>query len=90
MLYFASLRNQNFVSKIVDSVGPVSNVAVDDNRLRGDRNDNQNIEENDAKMVKQNDEPDWPPYETIGLPLRTHTNSVCLYLPAKPSVYLAV
>ena len=45
MLYFASTRNQNFVSKIVDSVGPVSNVAVDDNRLRGDRNDNQNIEE---------------------------------------------
>lgn len=40
MLYFASLRNQTFVSKIVDSVGPVSNVAADDARLRGNRNDN--------------------------------------------------
>lgn len=40
MLYFASLRNQNFVSKIVDSVGPLSNVAADDARLRGNRNDN--------------------------------------------------
>ena len=40
MLYFASSRNQNFVSKIVDSVGPVSNVAVDDSRLHGNRNDN--------------------------------------------------
>ena len=28
MLYFASFRNQNFVSKIVDSVGPLTNVAV--------------------------------------------------------------
>lgn len=64
MLYFASLRNQNFVSKIVDSVGPLSNVAADDARLRGNRNDNPYVE------------PDWPPYETIGLPLRTHTNSV--------------
>ena len=40
MLYFASSRNQNFVSKIVDSVGPLSNVAADDARLRGNRNDN--------------------------------------------------
>lgn len=40
ILYFASLRNQNFVSKIVDSVGPLSNVAADDARLRGNRNDN--------------------------------------------------
>ena len=83
MLYFASTRNQNFVSKIVDSVGPVSNVAADDTRLRGDRNDNQNVEENDAKKVKQKDEPDWPPYETIGLPLRTHTNSVWPILTSK-------
>ena len=79
MLYFASLRNQNFVSKIVDSVGPVSNVAVDDNRLRGDRNDEQHIEE----PVKQKVEIDWPPYETIGLPLRTHTNSVWPILTSK-------
>ena len=43
MLYFASLRNQDFVSKIVDSVGPLSNVAVDNARLRGDRNDKQNV-----------------------------------------------
>ena len=34
-------------------------------------------------MVKQNDEPDWPPYETIGLPLRTHTNSVWPILTSK-------
>ena len=40
MLYFASSRNQSFVSKIVDSVGPLSNVAADDARLRGNRNDN--------------------------------------------------
>ena len=71
MLYFASSRNQNYVSKIVDSVGPLSNVASDDTRLRGDRNDKQHVEENDAKNVKQNDEPDWPHYETIGLPWRT-------------------
>ena len=83
MLYFASSRNQSFVSKIVDSVGPVSNVAADDTRLRGDRNDKQNVEENDAKKVKQNDDPDWPPYETIGLPLRTHTNSVWPILTSK-------
>ena len=61
MLYFASSRNQNYVSKIVDSVGPVSNVAADDTRLRGDRNDKQHVEENDAKKVKPNDEPEWPP-----------------------------
>ena len=79
MLYFASTRNQNFVSKIVDSVGPVSNVAVDDTRLRGDRNDEQHIEE----PVKQKVEIDWPPYETIGLPLRTHTNSVWPILTSK-------
>lgn len=83
MLYFASSRNQSFVSKIIDSVGPVSNVAIDDTRLRGDRNDKQNVEENDAKKVKQNDDPDWPPYETIGLPLRTHTNSVWPILTSK-------
>lgn len=71
MLYFASLRNQNFVSKIVDSVGPLSNVAADDARLRGNRNDNPYVE------------PDWPPYETIGLPLRTHTNSVWPILTSK-------
>ena len=40
MLYFASSRNQSFVSEIVDSVGPLSNVAADDARLRGNRNDN--------------------------------------------------
>ena len=71
MLYFASLRNQNYVSKIVDFVGPLANVAADDTRLRGDRNDKQHVEENDAKKVKQNDEPEWPHYETIGLPWRT-------------------
>ena len=71
MLYFASLRTQDYVSKIVDSVGSLSNVASDDTRLRGDRNDKQHVEENDAKNVKQNDEPDWPHYETIGLPWRT-------------------
>lgn len=71
MLYFASSRNQNFVSKIVDSVGPVSNVAADDARLRGNRNDNPYVD------------PDWPPYETIGLPLRTHTNSVWPILTSK-------
>lgn len=75
MLYFASFRNQNFVSKIVDSVGPLTNVAADDTRLRGVRNDKQHVEENDAKKVKQNDEPEWPHYETIELPWRTHTNS---------------
>ncbi|MDU2181977.1 MAG: hypothetical protein E7E36_07080, partial [Veillonella sp.] len=62
---------------------PLSNVATDDTRLRGDRNDKQNVEENDAKKVKQNDDPDWPPYETIGLPLRTHTNSVWPILTSK-------
>lgn len=71
MLYFASSRNQNFVSKIVDSVGPLSNVAADDARLRGNRNDNPYVD------------PDWPPYETIGLPLRTHTNSVWPILTSK-------
>ena len=35
------------------------------------------------KKVKQNDDPDWPPYETIGLPLRTHTNSVWPILTSK-------
>ena len=79
MLYFASSRNQSFVSKIVDSVGPLSNVAADDVRLRGDRNDEQHIEE----PVKQKVEIDWPPYETIGLPLRTHTNSVWPILTSK-------
>lgn len=83
MLYFASSRNQNYVSKIVDLVGPLSNVATDDTRLRGDRNDKQHVEENDAKKVKQNDEPEWPPYESIGLPLRTHTNSVWPILTSK-------
>ena len=71
MLYFASSRNQNYVSKIVDSVGPLSNVAADDARLRGNRNDNPYVD------------PDWPPYETIGLPLRTHTNSVWPILTSK-------
>ena len=71
MLYFASSRNQSFVSKIVDSVGPLSNVAADDARLRGNRNDNPYVD------------PDWPPYETIGLPLRTHTNSVWPILTSK-------
>lgn len=71
MLYFASLRNQNFVSKIVDSVGPLSNVAADDARLRGNRNDNPYVD------------PDWPPYETIPLPVRTHTNSVWPILTSK-------
>lgn len=71
MLYFASSRNQSFVSKIVDSVGPLSNVAADDARLRGNRNDNPYVD------------PDWPPYETIGLPLRTHTNSVQPILTSK-------
>ena len=75
MLYFASTRNQNFVSKIVDSVGPLTNVAADDTRLRGERNDKQHVEENDAQSVKQNGEQDRPHFETIGLPLRTHTNS---------------
>ena len=83
MLYFASSRTQNYVSKIVDSVGPLNNVAADDTRLRGDRNDKQHVEENDAKKVKQNDEPEWPPYESIGLPLRTHTNSVWPILTSK-------
>ena len=90
MLYFASLRNQSFVSKIIDSVGPVSNVAADDTRLRGDRNDKQNVEENDAKKVKQNDDPDWPPYERLGYHC-VHIRILCgLYLRANPSVYLAV
>ena len=71
MLYFASSRNQNYVSKIVDSVGPLSNVAADDARLRGNRNDNPYVD------------PDWPPYKTIGLPLRTHTNSVWPILTSK-------
>ena len=71
MLYFASSRNQSFVSKIVDSVGPLSNVAADDARLRGNRNDNPYVD------------PDWPSYETIGLPLRTHTNSVWPILTSK-------
>ena len=79
MLYFASSRNQNYVSKIVDSVGPLTNVAADNTRLRGDRNDKQHIEEpikqNVEEQGKQNVKIDWPPYETIGLPLRTHTNS---------------
>ena len=75
MLYFATTRNQNFVSKIVDSVGPLTNVAADDTRLRGERNDKQHVEENDAQSVKQNGEQDRPHFETIGLPLRTHTNS---------------
>ena len=83
MLYFATTRNQNFVSKIVDSVGPLTNVAADDTRLRGERNDKQHVEENDAKKVKLNDEPEWPPYESIGLPLRTHTNSVWPILTSK-------
>ena len=86
MLYFASSRNPNFVSKIVDSVGPLSNVAADDTRLRGDRNDEQHIEE----PVKQKVEIDWPPYETIGCHC-VHIRILCgLYLLAKPSVYLAV
>ena len=71
MLYFSSSRNQSFVSKIIDSVGPLSNVAADDARLRGNRNDNPYVD------------PDWPPYETIGLPLRTHTNSVWPILTSK-------
>ena len=75
MLYFASTRNQNFVSKIVDSVGPLTNVAVDNTRLRGDRNDKQNVKRSNAQSVKQNGEQDRPHFETIGLPLRTHTNS---------------
>ena len=41
------------------------------------------LKKNDAKKVKQNDDPDWPPYETIGLPLRTHTNSVWPILTSK-------
>jgi len=88
MLYFASSRNQNYVSKIVDSVGPLNNVAADDTRLRGDRNDKQHVEENDAKKVKPNDEPEWPPYESIGLPLRTHTNSVWPILTSKSKGFL--
>ena len=87
MLYFASLRNQDFVSKIVDSVGPLSNVAADDARLRGDRNDKQHIEEpikqNVEEQGKQNVKIDWPPYETIPLPVRTHTNSVWPILTSK-------
>ena len=87
MLYFATTRNQNFVSKIVDSVGPLSNVAADDARLRGDRNDKQHIDEhgkqNIDEHVKHNVDPDWPPYESIGLPLRTHTNSVWPILTSK-------
>ena len=75
MLYFASSRNQNYVSKIVDSVGSLSNVASDDTRLRGDRNDKQNVKGNNAQSVKQNGEQDRPHFESIGLPLRTHTNS---------------
>ena len=75
MLYFASTRNQNFVSKIVDSVGPLTNVAADNTRLRGDRNDKQNVKRSNAQSVKQNGEQDRPHFETIGLPLRTHTNS---------------
>ncbi len=71
MLYFASLRNQSFVSKIVDSVGPLSNAAADDARLRGNRNDNPYVS------------PDWPPYESIPLPVRTHTNSVWPILTSK-------
>ena len=75
MLYFASTRNQNFVSKIVDSVGPLTNVAADNTRLRGERNDKQNVKRNNMQSVKQNGEQDRPHFETIGLPLRTHTNS---------------
>lgn len=75
MLYFASSRNQNYVSKIVDSVGSLSNVASDDTRLRGDRNDKQNVKGNNAQSFKQNGEQDRPYFESIGLPLRTHTNS---------------
>ena len=71
MLYFASSRNQSFVSKIVDSVGPLSNAPADDARLRGNRNDNPYAD------------PDWPPYETIPLPVRTHTNSVWPILTSK-------
>jgi len=66
---------ENFVSKIVDSVGPLTNVAADNTRLRGERNDKQHVGENDAQSVKQNGEQDRPHFETIGLPLRTHTNS---------------
>lgn len=80
MLYFASLRNQNYVSKIVDSVGPLSNVAADDTRLRGDRNDKQNIEENvkqnTEESVKQNVEQDGLHYETIPLPMPNHTDYI--------------
>lgn len=90
MLYFASSRNQSFVSKIVDSVGPVSNVAADDTRLRGDRNDKQNVEENDAKRLNKM-------MIRIGLLMKrlachcVHIRILFgLYLPAKPSVYLAV
>ena len=75
MLYFASSRNQNYVSKIVDSVGPLTNVAANNTRLRGDRNDKQNIKRSNAQSVKQNGEQDRPHFETIGLSLRTHTNS---------------
>ena len=53
MLYFATTRNQNFVSKIVDSVGPLTNVAANNTRLRGDRNDKQNIKRSNAQSVKQ-------------------------------------
>ena len=55
MFYFASSRNQNYVKgKIVDSVGSLSNVASDDTRLRGDRNDKQNVKGNNAKVFKIN------------------------------------
>lgn len=87
MLYFASLRNQNYVSKIVDSVGPLSNVADDDTQLRGDRNDKQNIEENVKQNTEENGKPnveqDGFHYETIPLPVRTHTNSVWPILTSK-------
>lgn len=79
MLYFASSRNPNFVSQIVDSVGPLSNVAADDTRLRGDRNDKQNMEEHGKQNVKV----EWSPYESIPLPVRTHTNSVWPILTSK-------
>ena len=79
MLYFASSRNPNFVSQIVDSVGPLSNVAADDTRLRGNRNDKQNMEEHGKQNVKV----EWPPYESIPLPVRTHTNSVWPILTSK-------
>ncbi|MDU2251828.1 MAG: hypothetical protein E7D98_05570 [Veillonella parvula] len=66
MLYFASSRNQNYVSKIVDSVGSLSNVASDDTRLRGDRNDKQNVKGNNAQSFKQNYNVSVPSYLPLG------------------------